>query len=176
MPAFSLANAEGEVLVDDEDFAACTARTWGLSRRGFVISDDKEFLHVFLTGENVFHRNGNRLDNRRANLVYPPEPGREPEWWSRTVALEFDFREPALMRYSGYCSVVYANNNRYEGIVRNGLPQGYGVYLNLDESYETRGEWEKGILKRGIMSRFVQYKEVLLYTVCTLIKDDQVIY
>lgn len=176
MPSFSLINASGEVLVDDQDFAACSTRSWRLSKRGFVVSDEGECLHVYLTGEEVFHANGNRLDNRRENLIYPPEPGTEPEWWNRTVALEFDFRESALMRYSGYCSVMYSEGNRYEGMVRNGLPHGFGVYLQKTECYETRGEWETGVLKRGLMSRFVEYKDIILYTVCMLIKDNQIIY
>lgn len=76
-----LKNANGDVvgqaIVDSEDIEAVSKHKWHLINSGYVIGYDdtnqtKFLLHNFLMGVKdgfvVDHINGNKLDNRRANL------------------------------------------------------------------------------------------------------------
>ena len=79
-----LSNRAEQVLVDDEDFAQVSRYYWhGSMYRGALFAARNTsrprktvYMHTFILGLDapasrvvVKHRNGNTLDNRRANLV-----------------------------------------------------------------------------------------------------------
>lgn len=70
---------QGKVaLVDDTDFEAVNASNWCLSSHGYAVrhipgsgqKGKNQYLHRFLLpdAEEIDHRDGNKLDNRRSNL------------------------------------------------------------------------------------------------------------
>lgn len=75
------------------------------------------------TGFKIVHKNGNRLDNRRANLIYEPIESRN------------NFR---AMRYNktGYMG-VRVHGDRFKAICRvNGKQKHIGIYETAEQAHE----------------------------------------
>src|SRR5688572_10772522 len=76
MPTIALANNRGVVVFDEEDVELIGSRRWFLiSPNGYaatILSGRQTLMHRMLMGptegQEVDHINGDRLDNRRANL------------------------------------------------------------------------------------------------------------
>ena len=58
-------------LIDQDDKKRVEAMKWRKIASGFVVSSNKRnsvYLHKFIFGSSAKHVNGNRMDNRKANL------------------------------------------------------------------------------------------------------------
>lgn len=67
-----LANGKGEAKIDLDDIPKVDGTAWCLHTGGYAQSPDSRYMHRVIMdapkGKDVDHINGDRLDNRKANL------------------------------------------------------------------------------------------------------------
>lgn len=79
-------------LIDDEDFAAVAEKRWHLLSVGYAASGRWGLMHRFLLGlqagdgKRTDHVNGNKLDNRRANIRVCTQAENMQNWRVRNAA------------------------------------------------------------------------------------------
>lgn len=86
------------VILDDEDFAWASKRRWSEGPGGCAVDEDGSLMHRLVmgadVGELVQHRNWDRLDNRRQNLVVTTYPAVK-RWYYEKEAIRQAAREEA---------------------------------------------------------------------------------
>jgi hypothetical protein len=132
---------------------------WRLHSSGYAVSSKKKesvYMHSLVFGGMSTHINGDRMDNRRSNLIkskrnkvrtcdFVLQGPREP--------YEYNSTDPDLMYIHGNAVVKYGRNKTYRGQVKQGIPHGNGVLTT--DSYDLIGTWEEGKVDSGI---HVNYK------------------
>jgi hypothetical protein len=137
----------------DYDHLVSIAPTWRVSNRGYVISSKRMdgryrlvYMHKIVAGAPAKHLNGDRLDNRRDNLI--PSKPRRP--FIELSPLDLDTAHPLMdfsktaeqclqFRSTGkYNTIHYSGNKIYSGETHNELPHGLGT---LTESNRTSFGW-----------------------------------
>lgn len=139
-------------IVSPEDFDRLTliAPEWRLSNRGYVVSSRRvegkyrlTYMHREVAGKSAKHLNGDRLDNRRENLV-PAKPRAPPIRLSplniETTHPIFDYVEDAEDMpveeepLGKYRIIEYPSGKLYSGESHNGLPHGLGTLIESNRS------------------------------------------
>jgi hypothetical protein len=141
-------------IVSPEDFDRLTsiAPEWRLSNRGYVVTSRRVegkyrllYMHREVAGQSAKHLNGDRLDNRRENLV-PSKPRSPPIKLSpmdiSTTHPILDYIEaseqmPAMVAeepLGKYRIIEYPSGKLYSGESHNGLPHGLGTLIERNRS------------------------------------------
>ena len=71
MKEIEISNGE-KALVDDEDYVLLNSFQWKKHRQGYVATEflmHRYIMHPMQKGYEVHHKNGNKLDNRKENLL-----------------------------------------------------------------------------------------------------------
>jgi len=136
---------------EDEERVKAAAKNWYLSSTGYVVSGSRAqgkyrltYLHKLVAGEGAkaSHLNGDRLDNRRCNLVRKPPRG---EFLIRTPDLQATDQLPEGR-------VEYADGKVYQGFLERRRPHGAGILY--DGSKMSVGNWSQGTFQEGVMVVF----------------------
>lgn len=148
-------------IVSPQDYERISSlkANWKVSSSGYPIfvkrvqSKSKTvYMHRLIVPTPSRHLNGNRLDNRRENLVpsFRNTP-RNDDFLSSlpaNEAPEFDYKSSKLCETNGVVKVTYEDGRVYQGSVKQGIPHGYGELTA--EHVKTIGEWADGIVKNGL--------------------------
>ncbi len=126
----------------DKDLIDSISGAWRLSSTGYVLSVKRvegkiqtSYLHKILAGGPAKHINGDRLDNRRSNLLLLRQDGAMAD--IEVIDAECDQEIPLPS---------------FIGDIKDGQPQGYGLLATQVETHTTHeiGIWERGVMVRGI--------------------------
>ncbi len=136
---------------EDHSMLKAIAPVWRMNNAGYVICSKRNegkyrlvYMHRVVAGGPAKHLNGDRLDNRRENLI-PTKPRRP---FIELSPLDLSTGHPigdadpmqtieeALISepLGKYSTVVYSNNNVYNGETHNSLPHGFGTLLEKNRS------------------------------------------
>lgn len=154
-------NATLSAKIDPLDYSIVTDSQyrWRLHSSGYAVSSKKKesvYMHSLIFGGKSTHLNGDRLDNRRSNLV---KSKRNKVRTSDFVIhgpraiYEYKSTDPDLFYIQGNAVVHYESKKTYRGEVKHGIPHGNGVLIT--ESYDLIGIWKEGKIDLGIQ---VDYK------------------
>ena len=166
--------------VSPEDYHMLTKEdyTWRLSHSGYPISVrkkdgrvDSTYMHKLIFGDSCRHLNGDKLDNRRHNLVkgiHQTKSGNLSIKRARVIdedecILQSD--DPSLVDAEGFRVVTYSADKIYAGHIKHGKPHGYGV-LNMEYKKQLIGEWKDGHLYTGCLIKYTEefeFHKVPLY-------------
>lgn len=174
--------------VSPEDYEKVTriSKEWRKSSSGYAIHVVKSeenpksfktfYMHRVIFGAQAKHVNGDRLDNRRENLVYSRRKRKicAIDTSEEDLDLDFEIKGPrvvdiqfctfshndtALYDHTGYAVVKY-EDRMYSGMVKSGIPHGYGkVCTGSTSSYEMIGNWVEGKIDLGIMVYYHAYPD-----------------
>lgn len=163
-----------KVSVEDYPRIVGLSPTWRKSSSGYAIHVKKPeidgapisttYMHKIVFGSQAKHINGDRLDNRRENLVLSTRKRKYPvplkeEFVLHTPrfmtfeACTYDENDPDLKHINGYAIVKFGEKT-YSGEVRNGEPCGYGMITQNQDPYDMCGIWSKGKLETGIITYY----------------------
>lgn len=172
-----------KVSPEDYDTVLEASQRWRLSSSGYVIfvvrSEGKfktTYLHKLIFGDSAKHANGDRLDNRRSNLIESPrgppksrkrkEPDRDSEegfqiHTPRVVCADMHVyrgSDDILPTISGYAEIKYRNGEKFfSGDIQQGKPHGYGHLYEAEKHAQSCGTWSEGVMREGMV---VTYKPV----------------
>jgi hypothetical protein len=136
---------------EDHSMLKSIAPVWRMNGAGYVICSKRTsgkyrlvYMHRVVAGGPAKHLNGDRLDNRRENLI-PTKPRRpfielSPLDMSTGHPIgDLDpvqsVEEAILSEPTGkYTTVTYSNGYRYCGEMHNSLPHGFGTLLEKNRS------------------------------------------
>lgn len=175
-----LPNKNGHVYakVSNDDYENVTkaSTNWRLCSSGYPLFVQRNgpkfettYMHKFIFGESARHLNGDRLDNRKENLVPSvrkqrskgPKGSMDDEDFiikkPKVIADEFvmfDSVESTLKDYSGYANINYDHKKLFSGEVRRGIPHGYGCLYEQSSQQESRGVWKAGKMMTGSVTKF----------------------
>lgn len=151
---------------------------WRRSATGFALfvkrnGDDfvSTYMHIMVHGSHARHVNGDRLDNRRTNLVTgrsPPvvrtrkrerDEDLEDEEFvlhtPRVVAADmykFHYKDEDLKNYTGFGEIEYKSGEKiYSGEICDGRPHGYGHLYETTLSTQSCGNWVRGRMMEGMV-------------------------
>lgn len=133
---------------DYEDLKSM-ASTWRMNNNGYVVTSRRKdgkyqllYMHKIVAGGPAKHLNGDRLDNRRENLI-PTKPRRP---FIQLTPLDINSTHP-LMDYvqdveqaminesiGKYSTITYSHGKTYSGETHNGLPHGLGTLIEQNRS------------------------------------------
>ena len=133
----------------DYDMLVSVAPVWRVSNRGYVISSKRVegkyrlvYMHKIVAGGSAKHLNGDRLDNRRENLI--PTKSRRPfiELTPLNIGnvhplLDFTKNAQDSLQYGAsgrYDTIRYAGDKVYSGETHNGLPHGLGTLVERNRT------------------------------------------
>lgn len=138
-------------LVSPEDYTYLTslAPTWRMNAKGYVVISKRVdgkyrlmYMHKEVAGGASKHLNGDRLDNRRENLV--PSLPRRPFIELSPMNLHSNHplhdavktaEEAMDFDYAGtHSHIQYDSNKVYSGETHNGLPHGLGTLLEKNRT------------------------------------------
>lgn len=158
---------EVNALISCEDYDKITAisRVWHLSTKGYVISSKRiggkqkvTFLHRVVRDVPSMHLNGDKLDNRRENVVPTnrktvknrrcPE---EDELIIQTISplLDFTTSPDSTPFESKHCSIRYPHGMNYSGEIHQYRPHGFGTLT--EQNKISLGWWLRGEFRSGIV-------------------------
>jgi hypothetical protein len=175
-----------KVSVEDYDKIVAASSNWRLTKSGypvFVTRKDQVFsttyLHKLVHGSSARHVNGDRLDNRRDNLVDslrgPPASRKRKSWVDEQKETEndandefklftpsfiadeiCDFKQgdPDLLTYTGHANIRYNPQKHYSGSIKDGRPDGFGHLWEGDTSSVSCGMWIHGRMNKGMVVVF----------------------
>ena len=192
---------------------------WRLCSSGYPIFVKRDkttfettYMHKLVFGDSAKHINGDRLDNRRENLVKSSRKSspkcdiedeyalawadidRENEWRKhyglegqvpdvlyelqdfklQTISVvseemhEFKSRDKDLTLFNGHAEIDYDGSKHFSGLVKNGIPHGYGMLYEKKKHIQSIGEWVDGRMKKGMVVEFKPAPECmcLLWKTC----------
>ena len=151
---------------DDKTRVMAISDKWRKSSSGYPIHVDAQgnttYLHKFLFGGPARHLNGDRLDNRKANLCAALRKKQRTEFEIKEPFVKditelniYNSVDPILALVNGYCRINYDNAKKfYIGNVRGGIPHGYGTMFKKHPPYEMTGIWENGIIDMGMTTYY----------------------
>lgn len=173
-----------KVSPEDFDMVNKPEYKWRRTVTGFAVfvkrhGDDfvSTYMHVMIHGSHAKHVNGDRLDNRRTNLITgrsPPiskhkkreresdhEEGEDSEFvlhTPRVVAADmykFKFDDKGLETYTGFGEIAYKEGKKlYSGEIVRGKPHGYGHLYETETSTQSCGNWLNGRMMEGMVLTF----------------------
>lgn len=178
--------------VSEEDYDRVTSlsKRWKLSTTGYPILVKRHpqtkrfettYMHKFIHGQSAKHLNGDRLDNRKENLVSTTckQNGNLTKEEKEKISMDADdfilftprvlcedihkFRwtEKELNEYSGYADIEYKNGKFFSGDVEKGKPHGYGHLFEGELNIQCCGEWKNGVMKNGMIITYKPYPKCL---------------
>ena len=135
---------------EDEDRVRAAAKNWYLSNTGYVVSGSRSqgkykltYMQKIVIGGvgMVTHLNGDRLDNRRCNLI-----NKQPR--------DFIIHTPDLQATDllNEGMVEYTDGKVYQGSLREKKPHGPGILYDHDKM--SVGQWWRGVFQEGVMAVF----------------------
>lgn len=149
------------VSCEDYDKIAAVSPVWRLSSKGYVVSTKNKkvtFLHRLVRDSPSVHENGDKLDNRRQNVI-PSKRGtkkmkgaeEEEELIIKTISplLNFATTPENTPFESKYSNINYAGNMNYTGEINYFKPHGFGTLT--EENKMSLGWWQQGIFKSGLV-------------------------
>lgn len=117
---------------------------------------------------NTIHINGDRLDNRRINLVSSrTRPDQDEDFKISTprVVLEdfHNFRSDSkdLQGFTGFANIDYNGKKFYSGDIADGKPHGYGHLYEAEKHAQSCGMWKEGLMKKGMIAVFKPYPKCM---------------
>lgn len=137
--------------VSPEDYSLLKsiAPVWRMNSAGYVICSKRSdgryrlvYMHRMVAGGPAKHLNGDRLDNRRENLI-PTKPRRP---FIQLTPLDLRSAHPigdavqtvedAIITepIGKYCTISFSDEKLYSGEVHNCLPHGFGTLLEKNRS------------------------------------------
>lgn len=142
-----------KTIVSPEDYErlVAIAPEWRISNGGYVVTSRRvhgkyrlTYMHKEVAGSTSRHLNGDRLDNRRENLV-PTRPKPPPIQLTPESPFDIQTRHPVmdfvyapedlLIEPVGkYHTIQYPSGKIYSGETHNGLPHGLGTLLERNRS------------------------------------------
>ena len=173
--------------VSEEDYERVVSfsKKWKKSTTGYAIwvkrnKDTRKFettyMHKFVHGNSAKHLNGDRLDNRRENLVrtinrangiYNKGSMDTSDFILFTPRVlcedihKFRWTEKELNEFSGYADVEYNNGKFFSGDIQKGKPHGYGHLFEEELNTQCCGEWKNGIMKNGMIITYKPYPKCI---------------
>lgn len=153
-------NSESITLVSPEDYNRLLriSENWRVNTRGYVVTSCRPngkyrltYMHKEVAGHTATHLNGDRLDNRRANLVPSKPRSSPPIVVTRPPMLDHIYEAADLTRpdSDSYQTIKYSNGKVYSGEIHNGIPHGLGTLLEYNRS--TFGWFLYGQFRSGIV-------------------------
>jgi hypothetical protein len=160
--------------LDPEDYEKVIdfAKVWRLTTNGYARTTkniDGQFkmfyMHSLIAGDRARHINGDRVDNRRKNLVtiskkrvnddLPPNDYKisRPTVISEEC-MEFHHEESTLPFHTGYAIIHYKKGKHYSGSVTYGIPEGYGVLYEEECQRQSMGMWRDGRMEEGMVLHY----------------------
>jgi hypothetical protein len=164
-------NTETITIVSPEDYRRLLniSENWRVNTRGYVVTSSRPngkyrmtYMHKEVAGHTATHLNGDRLDNRRANLV-PSKPRSPPIMVSRPPIMDHIYNVADLTRPDSetHQTIQYTNGKVYSGEIHNGIPHGLGTLIEKDRS--TFGWFLFGQFRSGIVLDHPRIPERLHY-------------
>lgn len=157
-------------MVDAEDYdrLVSLSNNWRVDTKGYVVSSTRVgqkftrlYLHREVLGKTGTHVNGDRLDNRKKNLVESTKKRKsfgahenEREFKIQKIDCspqKFHCEDPLLPTISNENATVYYNGKAYVGKVERGIPHGCGQLYEQDEHKLTIGTWDRGVIVDGLI-------------------------
>lgn len=171
--------------ISTEDYAnvTSTSTSWRLCSSGYPLHVKRSgnkfetiYLHRLIHGSPAKHVNGDRLDNRRTNLVTSARlTSKKRSVDHISEEDEFDLHTPRviseeisifhsddndLKQFTGYGRVSYHEDNKiYSGELVDGRPHGHGCLYEQQTQQQSSGEWKSGRMMNGMV---VKYKDLPL--------------
>lgn len=150
-------------LVSPEDYEKLTtiSDVWYVSSSGYVVSSKREngkytrkYMHRVIMGTTARHVNGDRLDNRRNNLVNisrkrPADMMHED--FKIHTSLPTEISSTDCIPKDGENVIIHYKNEEkiYSGEIHNYLPHGFGLLTETQKS--CLGWWIQGKFRKGII-------------------------
>lgn len=141
-------------LVSPEDYEKLVriAPTWSVSSNGYVVTSKREsgksktiYMHKVVTeGVSARHVNGDRLDNRRSNLM-------NMRSWD-VQAVGRTYKAPDVPSEASCVEVDYEDGKTYFGEMKGFRPDGFGTLIEEDKT--SIGWWNKGRYQSGLVLFF----------------------
>jgi hypothetical protein len=154
-------------LISPEDYPRVTAVAdmWHISSSGYVVSSKREnntfvatYLHRLIAGSPAKHINGDRLDNRRSNLILSNRHGKSPKRPAEMDVEELimhsshpldDWTSSHPLSHKRQQTIDYGNGKFYSGEMDHGVPHGLGTLI--ETSRTSFGWFIQGKFKSGIV-------------------------
>lgn len=161
------------VCCEDYDKLVAITPKWRLSSKGYVVSSRRvegknviTYMHRVIKDLPGRHLNGDKLDNRRNNLI-PTNRGaprnREPEVGLeiQTISPVLDFAIPAsdVPEKGKHCTVCYSPDMSYSGEIMNYRPHGFGTLVERNKT--SMGWWMQGVFKSGVVMQLKPVPEIM---------------
>jgi len=142
----------------DYEMVMTVGKRWRMSSSGYPIYISRQnknpktvYMHKLIAGYPARHLNGDRLDNRRENLVM----SRRNESTDFSLArlpnkdvLTHHWKDPTIATLNEYAKIRYEDGRLYEGIVKEGIPHGFGQLTS--PKIKMIGMWDNGVVSKGV--------------------------
>lgn len=133
---------------------------WRLSRSGYAVRSWKhnsrvftEYLHKRIFGKSCYHINGDRLDNRRINLMASSIEKEQNQLHFEIQNKNKDTPQNEPENDEGMGCITYSPDKIYAGRLEEKKPHGIGI-LTMNSDKQLLGMWENGNLKTGLIIKF----------------------
>lgn len=152
-------------VISPEDYSRVIeiSDSWRLSSTGYVVAGTRDritkryklmYLHkVISNGESSKHANGDRLDNRRSNLVSTTHSPLTLHLKTVPCCLDSCYGVLDCPENAAYASVQYEEGKQYSGGFQHYRPHGYGILYEYESCTLSIGIWKSGCLQNGLVLR-----------------------